>query len=235
LFRRRQVWLPTVWGTLLLAALATAIGVPVAAGLGHFLAPTEPASGPDGRGARTLIVEGWLDPAGLDDAVAAIARGSYERVVTSGGPLEGWERAQGWPTYAERAAHHVRGRVPGGVVVVAVPSPATLRDRTYASAVVIRQWAERQGLAFDRVDLFTSGVHARRSRLVYGMAFGPKATVGVIAAPPRHYPLDRWWTTSEGAKSVLGETVGMVWTKCCFWPASPAAEEEREAAPKPPA
>ena len=56
-----------------------------------------------------------------------------------------------------------------------------------------------------------------------GMAFGPGVEVGVLAAPPRRYDVERWWLTSEGAKTVLGELLSLAWTKCCFWPAAPTA------------
>ena len=69
------------------------------------------------------------------------------------------------------------------------PSPRreSAQDRTFLSAVVVRDWLRRQGGTIDAVDLFSGGVHARRSRLVYRIAFGPEVDVGVFAAPPRRY------------------------------------------------
>ena len=50
-----------------------------------FLAPNEPAPG-----ARVLVVEGWMPRAELDQAVKIFRRGKYDRVVTTGGPIEEW-------------------------------------------------------------------------------------------------------------------------------------------------
>jgi len=75
-------------------------------------------------------------------------------------------------------------------------------------------------------------VHARRSRLAYRLAFGPGVEVGVIAAPPRRYDIDRWWLTSEGAKTVLDELLSLAWTKCCFWPDADASNDNRTRVPK---
>src|SRR5205085_9984165 len=124
LFRRRQVWLPTVWGALLLLGIVVLLGAATLPRLGDYLAPSEPAVGGDGRGARTLIVEGWLDDDALDQAIVVARRGRYERVVTSGGPIHSWREIQPWPTYAERAADHLRRHGLRDVPVFAVATPA---------------------------------------------------------------------------------------------------------------
>ena len=68
------------------------------------------------------------------------------------------------------------------------------------------------------------------------MAFGPEVEVGVFAAPPRRYALDRWWTTSEGVKAVLDESIALAWTACCFVAAERAmSHDERSPAPRSPA
>lgn len=234
LFHRRQIWLPTWWVTLLLIALAAASAFAALRHLGSYLAADDGAARRDGRGARTLIVEGWLDEDALDQAIAVVARANYERVVASGGPIESWREGQTWPTYADRAADYLR-RHGVGIPVVAVAAPASAQDRTFLSAVVVRDWLRQHVGAVDAVDLFSGGVHARRSRLVYRIAFGPAVEVGVLAARPRRYTLDRWWTTSEGAKSVLDEAIGLAWTTCCFRAPPRGSHEERWAVPKSPA
>jgi len=234
LFRRRLVWLPTWWGALLAFVVACALGAGTIPHLGTWLAPNAPASGRDGRGAQTLVVEGWLDDDVLDDALDAVARGRYARVVTSGGPIETWREIQPWPSYAERAAEHLRRHGLQSIPVVALPAGETTNERTYLSALVVRDWLRSQGIAGEDVDLFSAGVHARRSQLVYRLAFGPDVEIGILAARPRRYDLERWWGTSEGAKAVLGELLGLAWTKCCFWP-EPSSSPAGHAAHKPPA
>jgi hypothetical protein len=232
LFRRRQIWLPTLWGVLLLCIVGAIATLVSARMVGGYLAQTDPAAGSDGRGARTLVVEGWLEAPELDDAIAVARRGGYERIVTSGGPIDSWQEGVVWPNYAERAAGYLRRHGPAGIAVVAVAAPATGRDRTYLSALVVREWLRREQPGLAALDLLSAGVHARRSRLAYRMAFGPEVEVGVLAAPPRGYDIDRWWLTSQGAKTVLGELISLAWTKCCFWPAA-GSHEERGALAKP--
>jgi len=232
LIRRRQIWLPTLWGGLLLCGLLAVALLLALRSVGSFLAQSDPASGSDGRGAATLVIEGWLDEHELDAAIATARRGRYERVVTSGGPIETWREGVVWPSYAERAANYLRRHGLVAIPVVAVAAPASAQDRTFLSAVVVREWLRREQPGLTAIDLFSAGAHARRSRLAYRLAFGPGVEVGVIAAPPRSYDIDRWWLTSEGAKTVLGELLSLAWTKCCFWPAADGSYEARAGLPK---
>ena len=235
-FRRRQIWLPTWQGALLLVVVVAAASLIAFRHLASYLATNDPVAAHDGRGAKTLIVEGWLDEDGLDAAIAVIATGRYQRVIASGGPIvDGWREGRSWPTYAERAADYLRRHGVTSIPVVAVAAPEALQDRTFRSAVVVRDWLRRQDDKLDAVDLFSSSVHARRSRLVFRMAFGPEVEVGILAAAPRRYALERWWTTSEGVKAVLGEAISLAWTACCFAPPTPGSGEGRSPMPRSPA
>ena len=185
LFRRRTVWLPTLFGTLLWIAVATIVVVVAMRGAGGYLRVNEPAHGRDGRGARLLVVEGWLDEDELGDAIAAFRRGGYERVVTSGGPIDGWHEGQSATNFAERAAGYLTRHGLADAPVAAASAPASAQDRTFLSAVVVRDWIRREGLTPDAIDVYSAGVHARRSRLVYRLAFGAPVEIGMLAATPR--------------------------------------------------
>jgi len=224
LVRRREIWLPTIWGWLALLLIGAAAIVLVARHLHPFLAPNEPV------GAPILVVEGWMDRKGLDQAVAAFRSGGYERVVTTGGPIE-WPELHGYATFAERAAKYLKQRGLTDTSVTAVPAPASAQDRTFLSAVMVREWAKQSGLTIDALDVFSSGTHARRSRLLYQMAFGPNIEVGIVAARSSNYDGDRWWRTSDGARDVLDQGIGLIWVKCCFWIPPPGTHEERWAVP----
>jgi hypothetical protein len=235
LFRRREVLLPTRTGWLLLLAVALALALTAGQGLPGLLTVDAPARGSDGRGATTLVVEGWLDARDLDHALAAMRAGRYQRVLTTGGPIETWNDAPEWNSYAERAAEYLAARAPAGLPVVAVPAPPTEQDRTYRSALQVAAWLRATGVEAGAVDLYSAGIHARRSRSLYRLAFDPAIEVGVRAAPNPSF-VRSWWTSSRGAKAVIGETLSLAWTTCCFWPERPAAAAQRPvAAPKSPA
>lgn len=230
LFRRREVWLPTVWGLLLMLAIAAALAMALGLSAYRLLAVQSPAPG-----ARTLVVEGWLDADELRQAAATARSGRYERVLTTGGPIEPAMDAGDWKNFAVRSAAQLRAIGLTEMPVIAVPAPASAQDRSYLSAVMVREWATQNDPALVALDLYSAGAHARRSWLVYRMAFGNGVEVGVLAARPTEYDPQRWWTSSAGAKTTLGETLALAWTKCCFWPGPRGSHDERWGVPAAPA
>ena len=232
LLRLQTVWLPTLWGWFALLVASGATLVALAFGANAWLAPNQPLSHRlEQDGARILIVEGWLDEADLMQAIEAFRRGRYERIVTTGGPMDGWVGVQSWRTYADRSASYLRQNGLGSVRIDAVPAPASQQDRTFLSAVMVREWAKHSGVALHTVDLFSAGVHARRSHRLFQMAFGADVQVGVLASRPLDVDPEHWWRSSAAAKAVLGELLSVAWTTCCFWPPQPGSHDEQWAQP----
>ena len=89
---------------------------------------------------------------------------------------------------------------------------------------------ETKAIGFDSIDIFTAGVHARRSWMLYRSAMGRDVEVGVMAAKPTAFDAVHWWTSSTGTKSTMGEFLSVVWTGCCFWPAATEFAAEAAAA-----
>jgi hypothetical protein len=220
LVRRRSVWLPTAWGWLALLLVAGAGAVIAARNVYSFLATTEPV------GARTLVVEGWLPPTELDQAIDVFRAGGYRRIVTTGGPISNEFERWGADSYAERARSYLLRKGVPDDTVIAVRAPASAQDRSFLSAVVVREWLARDGEATEALDVFSSGVHSRRSRALYRMAFGAPVRVGIYAATPSRPSPETWWRTSAGVKEVPLEALGWLWTKLFFRPAKPGSHEE---------
>ena len=227
LFRRREVILPTLWGWMFLLGLVAAFVILVARQLGGWLAVSQPVAGARGGTANLIVIEGWLGERELDAAAAYVRERGYSRVLTSGGPILSFSP---FDSFAERAAHRLREKLPE-VRVDAVPTPATKQDRSYASAVWVRDWAQQRSLPVDAIDVYSLGAHARRTRMIYRQAFGDASRIGIIAGTPVDTDIVHWWRTSEAAKQVLAESLSLVWTQCCFWPAPRGSHEERWAVP----
>lgn len=220
LLRRRWVWLPTVWGWLALLLALGACALFAARNVYGFLATSEPI------GARTLIVEGWLPPEELDQAIDAFRRGGYQRMITTGGPISNEFERWGAASYAERARSYlVRNGIPEDTVI-AVGAPASAQDRSFLSAVMVREFFARTGESTNALDVFSSGVHSRRSRALYRLAFGAPVRIGVFAATPRRPSPQAWWRTSAGVKEVPSEALAWLWTTLFFRPAKPGSHDE---------
>ena len=224
-FHARPVPVPTAAGALVLTLVLTTLSALGTRALPAFLAANEP------RGRGLIVVEGWITRDAVRQAAETFREGGYDAVVASGGPIEDPAWHGGYSTYAERVGAELRrlGIVEPALAVV--PAPASAQDRTYRSAVSVRQWLEATGRAVTDVDVFSQGPHTRRSRELYRMALGPGVAVGSISAPPSEYALARWWQHSAGVKEVLGESLSYAWTVLWFRPGPRGSDEELWAVP----
>jgi hypothetical protein len=186
-------------------------------GVYGYLAQTAPV----GRG--LLVVEGWVPADVVAEAVDRFRRGGYERLVAAGGPIEDEVCPPGYATYAERAASLARGLGVRDEELAVVPAPASAQDRTFRSAVSVRQWSEASGQAVAALDVYSYGPHARRTRWLYQRAFGDAVAVGVIAGVARSFDPEAWWRTSEGGRTVVGELLAWTWVRLFFHPGAPGS------------
>lgn len=205
LVRVRPCPVPTAAGWLLLVLVAVAVAVTWARTVHPFLAPDAPVP------ARLLVVEGWLPDYAIQEAVALYRDGGYEAIAVTGGPLDRGARLSQYATHAEfgAAVAVVLGAPPGAVH--AVPAPPVVRDRTRASAAALDEWLRASGQVPASLNLVTLGPHARRSRLLFRRVLGPDTQVGVVAVPDRRYDADRWWASSPGVRTVVGEWMAYVY------------------------
>ncbi len=219
-FRQRHVWMPTALGWLLLLLICVVTSILLLNNLYYFLAQNEPV------GASTLVVEGWLAPVELDQAIQAFKKGKYERIVTTGGPVTGWPESNLDTDFAKLAADYLAHHGIRRDLIAVVSAPESAQERTFLSAVMLRKSAQQLGITLDAVDIFSSGPHARRSRLLFQMALGQKVHVGILAARPNDFDPEAWWRTSVGVEKMYFQAFGFVWVKCCFWPGPPGSRKE---------
>ncbi|MBW4641257.1 MAG: YdcF family protein [Gloeocapsa sp. UFS-A4-WI-NPMV-4B04] len=97
--------------------------------------------------------------------------------------------------------------------LIAVPTPDVIKDRTYASAIAFRQWLLNSDLKIKSINLYTFDVHSRRSWLLFKQVLAPKIKVGVIATKTLDYEPNKWWTSSEGVRSVISETIAYIYAR----------------------
>ena len=115
--------------------------------------------------------------------------------------------------------------IPGGVVQM-VPSRVLSRERTYGSAVALRDWFREHNAPVQRINVLTEGAHARRTRLLYQKAFGRNVIVGIIAVSNPEFNPRQWWRYSDGGREVIGESIAYIYARFFFWP--DAAEREKK-------
>jgi len=202
--------LPTWRGWLALLLAVGLAGALALRGAHHFLAVQDSVPG------GVLVMEGWLDDKGLTRAWGEFQRGEYVVWCVTGAPLEKGAPLSEYPNYAEMtvAAFEKMGGTPGQLQPV--PWATVRRDRTYASALALKAWLRERGLPVEKINVITSGGHARRSRLLYEKAFGEGSRIGVIAVPEEHYDPEQWWRSSYGVRSVVGELLAYGYARLVF-------------------
>lgn len=207
LVRQRTVRVPTWRAALLLLLLAVVVATGAVRGIYPFLAIT------DRLATDVLVIEGWAPEFALQAGVEEFRRGGYRQFYATGGPLE-----KGDPNF-ELGSFAELGR---GILVrlgapadrlQAVPAPKIRRERTFASAVALREALRRQGPLPHALNVMTTDTHARRTRLAFEKAFGESTRIGIIAIPDERFEGARWWRTSAGFRKVVEETVGYFYAR----------------------
>jgi uncharacterized SAM-binding protein YcdF (DUF218 family) len=214
LFTRKMRWGLSWRGWLILAFAVFLAGALFMKGAYPFLAITHRVGDGD-----VLVVEGWVHQYAIRAAVDEFRSGSYRRVFTTGGPVVGTGRyINDAQTSASVGAGLLRKDGLSADVVQMVPSHVIGRDRTYSSAVALRDWIQEHQPSVRRINVLTENTHARRTRLLFQEAFGKEADVGIISVPNPDYDQRRWWRYSQGVKDVGSESLSYVYAKFFFWP-----------------
>ena len=202
-------------GRLLLAAIVLLGGISFLKGVHPFLAVTHREK------TRILVVEGWVNPYGIDGALQEFKTGHYGQVFTTGGPLEGMGASSSiYGTEAYQSAALLRKAGMPADSVQSVPALYVGKDRTYNSAVAFRNWLQEHNLQGQTFNVLTEDAHARRTWLLFREAFGKSARIGIISVPNPDYDARHWWRTSEGVREVIDESIAYVYAKFFFWPSS---------------
>jgi hypothetical protein len=227
IFIRKERWALSWRGWLLLTSAGLVAACLVFLNIHPFLAVTHRVN------TNVLVVEGWIPRYAIREGAEDFKTGSYQRIFTTGGPVEGnGGYTNDYNTSASVGAEILKKfGVPDDLVQM-VPSRVTARERTYSSAVALRDWFRDHNLAIHSFNVLTEDCHARRTQLLYQEAFGKKVTVGIIAVSSPDYNPKDWWRYSDGVREVIGESIAYIYARFFFCPsASPTDKAAAQAAP----
>lgn len=213
LLTRKERWGLSKRGWLLILGLLLASGCIAFFRVYPFLAVTRREN------TRVLVVEGWIHQFAADAAAEEFKSGGYQRVFTTGGPVNGLGHyVNDYQTSASVGASLLRNAGIPADLVQMVPSHVMERDRTYSSAVALREWFDEHSVTVDAINVLTEKAHARRTRLLFQKALGDKIKVGIISVPTPDYDAKRWWHYSEGVKEVISEGSAYIYARLFFRP-----------------
>ena len=206
-FRPRTLWFPT-WRTLLLLCSTVLPTMLWAVSQLHpWLSMTVPVAD-----AKYAVVEGWVPDRVVGEALVWAKTHETRMFFTTGIPLEQGKFLSNYPTFAEICADTLKRMGADPVKVKPAPAMKVDLERTRAMATGLKQVLDGMNIppGERKINLFTSGPHAFRSRMHFQSVLGPEWQVGVISVPPVGYVPGSWWKYSEGVKGVIEEVVAIL-------------------------
>ena len=227
ILRRKECWALSWRGWLLLSSAGLMAAYFAFLNIHPFLAITHRVN------TNVLVVEGWVQRYAIRGGAEEFKTGSYERIFTTGGPVAGnGGYINDYNTSASVGAEILKKFGVRDDLVQMVPSRVIARERTYSSAVALRDWFRDHNLAIHSFNLLTEDCHARRTQLLYQEAFGKKVTVGIIAVSNPDYNPKDWWRYSDGVREVIGESIAYIYARFFFYPSVSSSDKEAaQAAP----
>ena len=143
---------------------------------------------------------------------------NYSMILCTGGLLEIGSNLAEYKTRAELSAAILKKLgINEKVIVPIIPKPVE-RDRTFASALAVKNWLTQNNIQPRGINVFSFGSHSRRSWMLFKEAMGEEIPVGIIACENREYDPKRWWKTSSGVRTVLDETIAYIYAKLVLDP-----------------
>lgn len=212
LFQRRECVIPTWRGLFLFLAASAAAIVLFVRNVEGFLSENDPQPG------GVLVIEGWASDYIMAEAIDEFHSHDYVTFLVTGGPIDKGAPFSKFRTYAEFGeATLERMGVPTDKVH-AVPAPEVDKDRTYASAVALKAWLIAHSISTENVNVLSMGIHCRRSRMLFRMAFGPGTNIGIVALKEPDLRNRPWWVTSVGVRSMISEAIAYFYARFLFMP-----------------
>ncbi len=166
---------------------------------------------------KNLVVEGWLPDYSLDSLVRYLSEQQPDQIIITGVPLERGYYAAEHKTYADIAMATLaeRGFDTSGIIKINLPRNI-LRDRTYATALALKEMINKENISLHDFNIYTLGCHARRSYLLFRKAFDEKTCIGIISSRDLSYDYDHWMSSSRGFRTVTNEALAWFYAAFVF-------------------
>ena len=166
-----------------------------------------------------LVVEGWLPDFALKQAVEEYNSGKYKTLIITGMPIMKGSFLTKFKTYAEVSALTMKKFGVDAKEIIKTPTPlSVLRDRTYASAIEVKNYITATNSPITSFNIFSMACHARRSRMLFEEAFPDYFNIGIIASKDITYNSEQWWTSSKGVRTLISEVVSYFYAWLFFNP-----------------
>lgn len=212
LISKRERWGLTWQGRLFLLSVLLALLLLFINNIYNVLAPVDRVK------ADILVVEGSVTDHVLNHALAEFRSGHYKLLLTTGTPLDYGSYLSEYKNTAFVTGYSLMRLGFDSSRIVMLASDAVMHDRTYNSAIKLKQYLKTEISNCKSINLICQGVHGGRSRLLFRAALGDSIAVGVISVPGVYYSANSWWRSSKGFREVMNEVFGYFYVRFFFRP-----------------
>src|SRR6266852_608658 len=161
IIRLKERWGLSWYGRLFVTSVVLFAIYAVVLNVHPFLAVTHRVN------AKILVVEGWMDEYAIRAGADEFKTGDYEHIITTGGPVAGsGGYTNDYNTFASVGARRLKAAGVADESVQMVPSHVIGRERTYSSAVALRDWFHEHHIKVQNMNIMTETTHARRTWLL---------------------------------------------------------------------
>ena len=164
-----------------------------------------------------LVVEGFLPDYTLRNMMTEFYDGGYDKLLITGQPIGQGYYITDYSTSAQlmRASLIEMGMDSTLIHTISIPN-TVYRDRTYATGLLLSHWLDTTHAQLNRINVYTLGCHARRSKMLFQKAVGKNIQIGIIAGEDRSYDQVKWWKSSQGFRTVLNESIAYLYVNLFF-------------------
>lgn len=212
LINRRERWGLSIWGWLLLLLLVMVPGVLFLMNAYHILAPVHREK------TDVLVLEGFVSDNLMKEAIREFKENHYTLLITTGPPIEIGSLLLPYKNTAILAASTLKKMGFDSTRLVAVATSNIQNDRTYNSALALKEWLIKNRPQTRAINLMTMSVHGARSQLLFQAAMGKSVKVGIISLKSSYYGPHNWWKNSKGFREVMNEIFGYFYVRLFFRP-----------------
>jgi Ca-dependent carbohydrate-binding module xylan-binding len=95
--------------------------------------------------------------------------------------------------------------------IIGVPAPKVNIYRTKNNARALLDWINKGNIKVNSFNVFSEGIHSRRSWIIYRNLFGRDYNIGIIAAYDPGYHYRHWWHSEYNIRHIIKESIGNIY------------------------
>lgn len=167
---------------------------------------------------KNMVLEGWVSTYALPDFIKFYKDNGYKNLIVTGIPMTQYEYASDFNYTSQATIQALKHYGFTDTIYEAAIPQNVYQDRTYSTAIIARSIIDQHPEWSKSFNIYSMGVHSRRTLLLFEKAFGKNYNIGIISHSDRTYIGNMWWRSSVGFRTVSNEVLAFFYAKFIFNP-----------------